>query len=184
MSDKTKKITTLAMLCAMAFAAVALVRIPVVAFLKYEPKDVIIAIGGMLFGPLASVAVSATVSLVEMVTISDTGFYGLLSGVAVMTPVMLLWNYIVTPLYMGYPREAVAAMLIPVFLPFNLLKGGLNAAIVMLLYKPLATALRKAHLVPEREGSSGGGFKLGITVVSAIVLVGLIVCLVLLRAKQ
>ncbi len=215
MSDKTKKITTLAMLCAMAFAAVALVRIPVVAFLKYEPKDVIIAIGGMLFGPLASVAVSATVSLVEMVTISDTGFYGLimniissvsfaavasliysrrrtvggavaglLAGVAVMTPVMLLWNYIVTPLYMGYPREAVAAMLIPVFLPFNLLKGGLNAAIVMLLYKPLATALRKAHLVPEREGSSGGGFKLGITVVSAIVLVGLIVCLVLLRAKQ
>ena len=39
---------------------------------------------------------------------------------------------------MGYPREAVAELLIPAFLPFNLLKGGLNAAITMLIYKPVS----------------------------------------------
>ena len=211
MSDRTKKITTLAMLSAMAFVVVALIRIPVVVFLKYEPKDVIITIGGFLFGPLASVIVAAVTSLVEMVTISDTGLYGLvmniigsvsfgaiasliyqkkrtvlgavlglLAGIAVMVPIMLLWNYIVTPIYMGYPREAVAEMLVPVFLPFNLLKGGLNATLTMLIYKPIVTALRKAGLVPQRE-SSKGGFNIGVVVVSGIVLIGLIFVLLIMN---
>ena len=211
MSDRTKKITTLAMLSARAFVVVAVVRIPVVLFLKYEPKDVIITIGGFLFGPLASVIVSAVVSLVEMVTISETGLYGLvmniigsvsfaavasliyqkkrsiggavlglLAGIAAMVPVMLLWNYIVTPIYMGYPREAVAKMLVPVFLPFNLLKGGLNATLTMLIYKPVVTALRKAGLVPQRE-STQGGINIGVIVVSGIVLVGLIFILLIIN---
>ena len=211
MSDRTKKITTLAMLSAMAFVVVALIRIPVVVFLKYEPKDVIITIGGFLFGPLASVIVAAVTSLVEMVTISDTGLYGLvmnmigsvsfaavaaliyqkkrsvlgavlglLAGIAVMVPIMLLWNYIVTPVYMGQPREAIAGMLVPVFLPFNLLKGGLNATLTMLIYKPVVTALRKAGLVPRREGSNGG-FNIGVIVVSGIVLIGLIIVLLIMN---
>lgn len=211
MSDRTKKITTLAMLSAMAFVVMVFVRIPVVVFLKYEPKDVIITIGGFLFGPLASVIVSVVVSLVEMVTVSDTGFYGLvmniiasvsfaavaaliyqkkrsiggavlglLAGIAVMVPIMLLWNYIVTPIYMGYPRDVVAGMLLPVFLPFNLLKGGLNAALTMLIYKPVVTALRKAGLVPQRD-SSQGGINIGVIVVSGFVLVGLIFILLILN---
>ena len=52
---------------------------------------------------------------------------------------------------MGYPRDAVADMLLPVFLPFNLLKGGLNAAFTMMLYKPVVSALRAARLVPESD---------------------------------
>ena len=31
-----------------------------------------------------------------------------------MTIIMLLWNYLITPLYMGYPREAVVEMLLTV----------------------------------------------------------------------
>ena len=46
------------------------------------------------------------------------------------------------------PRAAVADLLVPVFLPFNLSKYALNAAITMLIYKPVVTALRKAHLIP------------------------------------
>ena len=64
-----------------------------------------------------------------------------------MVLIMLLWNYLITPVYMGYPREAVAELLIPVFLPFNLMKGGLNAAFAMILYKPVVTAFRYAHLL-------------------------------------
>ncbi len=41
----------------------------------------------------------------------------------------------------------VAELLIPVFLPFNLMKGGLNAAFTMILYKPVVTAFRCAHLL-------------------------------------
>ena len=64
-----------------------------------------------------------------------------------MVVVMLFWNYLITPVYMGYPREAVVELLIPVFLPFNLIKGGLNAALTMILYKPVVIALRRAHLI-------------------------------------
>ena len=72
-------------------------------------------------------------------------------GVVCMTLTMLLWNYLVTPIYMGYPREAVAAMLLPIFLPFNLIKSVLNAVFTMLLYKPLMRVLRRTNILPERN---------------------------------
>ncbi|MGN1344084.1 MAG: ECF transporter S component, partial [Traorella sp.] len=76
MNTKTKKLTMIAMLVAAAFVAVSLFRIPIVLFLKYEPKDVIITIGGFLFGPLTAFLVSLFVSIIEMFTISDTGIIG------------------------------------------------------------------------------------------------------------
>ena len=54
-----------------------------------------------------------------------------------MTVSMLLWNYIITPYFMGVPREVVGSMLLTVFMPFNMLKGGINAVIVLLYLKPL-----------------------------------------------
>ena len=44
---------------------------------------------------------------------------GLGTGVVLTTISMLLWNYIITPIYFGISREAVAAMLIPGILPFK-----------------------------------------------------------------
>ena len=68
--SKTKKLVTTGMLCALAYVAVAVGRIPLVLFLKYDPKDVIIAISGLIFGPLTSLSVALIVSLAEMFTIS------------------------------------------------------------------------------------------------------------------
>jgi len=202
MKLSTRRLTMIGMLCAIAFVIVAFVRIPVVAFLKYEPKDVVITIGGFLFGPLSAFLISAVVSLVEMVTISDTGIIGcimnllstcafactaafvykkkhtlkgaiigLLAGIAVMVGLMLLWNYLITPYYMGYPREAVAAMLVPVFLPFNLLKGGLNAGITLLIYKPVVGALRRAKLLEAPAQAAPKKGNLGVMLVGALVVV-------------
>lgn len=186
MNTKTKKITTLAALCAIAFVMTAVIRIPVVLFLKYDPKDIIIVLGGLIWGPLTSCIVSVVVSLIEMITISDTGIWGcimnilstcsfactaaaiykhkktlsgavigLIVGCLVQTAVMLLWNYLITPIYMGTPRDAVAKLLLPAFLPFNLLKGGLNAAFTFLLYKPVTTALRKTSIVSAAAEGNG-----------------------------
>lgn len=183
MSTKTKRITMVGMLCAIAFLVTVVCRIPVVLFLKYEPKDVIVTMGGFMFGPMTSFVVSLIVSFVEMFTISDTGIIGcimnvlstcsfactaafiykkhhtfkgavagLISGCLLATAVMLLWNYLITPIYMGYPREAVKALLVPAFLPFNLLKGGVNMALTLLVYKPVVTALRRGGLL-EDNGS-------------------------------
>lgn len=80
---------------------------------------------------------------------------GLAIGVVLMTVVMLLWNYLITPLYMDTTRADVAAMLVPIFLPFNLLKGGINAGLTLLAYKPIVSALRKAKLLEQMsEGSA------------------------------
>lgn len=187
MENKTKRITTIAMLCAISYVVMAVGRVPVVLFLKYDPKDAIIALGGLIWGPLTSCIVTIIVSLMEMITVSDTGLLGcvmnvlsscafactaaaiykkkhtlsgavlgLAVGCVTMVTVMIVWNYLVTPLYMGYPREAVVELLIPAFLPFNLLKSGLNAGITFLLYKPVITALRKGGYISMSEQQSQG----------------------------
>ena len=84
MDNKTKKVTMVGMLCAVAFLVTVVCRIPVVLFLKYEPKDVVISIGGFLFGPMTAFVISVIVSFVEMFTISDTGFIGLIMNVLAM----------------------------------------------------------------------------------------------------
>lgn len=201
MNSKTKKLTTTGMLCALAYAATLIGRVPLVLFLKYDPKDIIVAIGGLIFGPLTSFSVALIVSLVEAFTISENGVLGFLmnvissssfactaafvykkkrkvSGAVVglfcgwgcMVSVMMLWNYLIAPFYMGYPRAAVAELLIPAFLPFNLIKGGLNAAITMILYKPIVTALRRAHLVETNQILSKAKFNIGIVLTALLII--------------
>lgn len=99
---------------------------------------------------------------------------GLIAGSLAATVVMLLWNFLITPIYMGVPRETVQAMLLPVFLPFNLGKYVLNAAVTMLIYKPIVTALRKAHLLaPSASGSTPAQKKqnMGTILVSLVILI-------------
>lgn len=207
MNNKVKRITMIGMFSAIAFAVVALGRIPVVLFLSYDPKDIVITLGGFIMGPMASFLISLIVSLIEMITISDTGIIGcimniistcsfacvatviyyrkktiygavagLVAGCIAMVTVMLLWNYLLTPIYMKYPREAVVELLLPVFLPFNLLKGGLNAAFTFLLYKPIVTALRKSGLVAagnngEKAAQGKAGKHIGLKIVALVVIV-------------
>ena len=57
MSYKTKKLAAVAMLCAIAYVVMLVGRISIVPgleFLKYDPKDVVVVIGGFAFGPLAA----------------------------------------------------------------------------------------------------------------------------------
>ena len=211
-----KNISIIALLSALAFLMVAVIRIPVVAFLKYEPKDVIIVIGGFIYSPLVSIIISVFSSLLEMLTISETGIIGavmnivsscafavtaafiysrkksinkallsLIIGTFVMVIIMLLWNYFLTPIYMGYPREAVAAMLLPQFLPFNLIKGILNTAITMLIYKPLVTALRKAGLVKLSEDHTSGTItkanRTGIIILSVFLLITSVLAILVMQ---
>lgn len=199
---KTKKLTTTAMLCALAYITVLFGRIPVILFLKYDPKDVVIVIGGLLFGPLTSVVVTVIVSVVQMFTISGTGILGcimnivssccfacpaafiykrrrrlsgamlgLFCGVACQAAVMMLWNYLIAPLYLGYPREEVVKLLLPAFLPFNLIKGGLNGAFTMLLYKPVVTALRRFHVVESAGGPEKMRINIGVLLAALFVIV-------------
>ena len=106
--------------------------------------------------------------------------WGLLLGSVSMIAVMLLWNWLITPLYMGVSRPVVVSMLIPVFLPFNALKAGFNSALTLMLYKPLVSALRKTGLIPKTSSKSASA-KWGIYLFGVALLVTCILLLLVLR---
>ena len=54
---------------------------------------------------------------------------------------MMVANHFITPLFMGVPTEMVDAMLLPVILPFNLIKAGVNSAITFVVYKTVSRHL-------------------------------------------
>ncbi len=216
-SVNVRKITMLAMMAAIAYVLMVVGRVPLVpsvGFLKYDPKDMVIAISGLMFGPLSALGVTVVVSLIEMLTVSETGLIGLVMnivstaafvcpvaliykkdrtirgaiiglavGTLTMTGVMVLWNYLLTPIYMGYPRKAVAEMLLPAFVPFNLLKAGLNSALVLLLYKPLMKMLRILKFLPESSSVSAASKKsrIGVLVFALALLATCILIVLVLK---
>lgn len=207
---KLKRLIVLGLFAAIAFVATMFLRIPMISFLKYDPKDIIIIISGFIYGPLASLAVIVSVSVVEFFTISDTGLWGLLMNIisssSIVLPAvliyqkdrslrgaiiglsfgcvlnvvsMLLWNYVFTPFYLGQPRDAIAAMLLPVFLPFNLFKSTINALVTFLLYKPISKALVSSHLLEKTVTTNHNGrFKL-VPVIAALLLLVVVLITVL-----
>ena len=203
----TKKMTTVGILCGMALVLALTLYIPIVpavAFLKYEPKDVVMVVGGFIYGPMTVVLMSVIVSILEiffragnlldviMNVISTVAFagtaaliyqkkhtkngavLGLTLGVVLTVILMMIWNYIVTPIYYQMPREAVVALMIPGLLPFNLIKYGMNAGITLVMYKPIVNVLGRFKMV---EGGSGkkdtqkGMVLLGLFVVLTLVCV-------------
>ena len=105
---------------------------------------------GLLMNILATCSFCCTATFIYKKLHTMKGaILGLAVGVVSLVVVMLLWNYLITPIYQGVPRDVVVSMLPTVFFPFNLAKGGMNMAATLLLYKPVVTALRKAHLAPE-----------------------------------
>ena len=79
---------------------------------------------------------------------------GLSAAVLSMTASMMVLNLLLTPLYLdGATVESVAAMIPTVLLPFNLTKAFLNAGLVLVLYKPISTALKHAKLVKGESGT-------------------------------
>lgn len=171
-----KKLSVTAMLCAVAYLCMFVFKFKV-GFLTFDFKDAILAVISFLYGPLYGVVSSVLVALLEFVSVSDTGIYGLImnalssmvftvtcgiiykyrrtllgavfgsiSAVLAMTAVMLVANIFITPLYTGDARAEVAAMIPTLLLPFNLIKGIVNAAITMIIYKPITSALKKTGL--------------------------------------
>ena len=97
--SKTKKLTMIGMLCAIAYAVMVVGRVPIVLFLQYDPKDVIITIGAFIFGPFTSFTISFIVSLIEMFTVSDTGFIGCVMNILSSCSFACLAAYIYKSLY-------------------------------------------------------------------------------------
>lgn len=189
------------MLCALAYIVMFVFHFKV-AFLTFDLKDAILTLTALLFGPIYGLVSAAVVALLELVTVSDTGLYGLImnflssavfavmagavykrkhdltgavmgmiAAVVSMIAVMLLANLLITPLYMGVSIREVGALIPTLLLPFNACKAVMNAAAVLLLYKPLTTALRHTGLMRGSAASYRVDKK---TIVLAVLAVALI----------
>lgn len=188
-SYKIKRLTAVAMFCALAYVCMLFIKVPV-QFLTLDVKDSLIILCSLLFGPISGISVAIIVPFLELITISGTGVYGfimnvlssvvfssvagliyyyrksmmgavvgLVTGVCAVTAVMLLANLLITPYYLGGSPKDVAAMIPTVLLPFNLVKATLNAAIVLLLYKPISTVLKKMGFLKSSTSQSQSSLK-------------------------
>ena len=177
----TRDIVFLSLLSTLAFISVCFIKIPLLPsapFLRFDIRDAIILIGGLIYGPFAAFIVAFIAGLLQFLFISGgSGIIGFLMnlistasfvcpasfiyrkgknyriificlafGCSIMSVNMLLWNYIITPFFMGVPRDVIVSMLIPVFLPFNMLKGCINSVIVLLCFKPLMSTAQSLRL--------------------------------------
>ncbi len=79
----------------------------------------------------------------------------LAAGVAAMVVMMVFANLLITPAFMMVPRQAVRQMLLPVIIPFNLIKAGANALITFIIYKKIGGVIFGAGL--EHPGDGGKG---------------------------
>ncbi len=175
-TEKTARLSKMAMLAAISLALVLLIRIPFppAPFLVYDPADIPIIISGFAFGPLAGITITVVVSFIQAFALAGDGIIGffmhvvatgsfvlvsgllykghktkkraivaLVAGTLTMASTMIGWNLLITPFYMGVPVEAVVAMILPILLPFNLMKAGINSIIIFLIYKPIARFLHR-----------------------------------------
>ena len=150
-------------------------------FLSLDIKDSVMLLGALLYGPVTGFLLALVVSVLELTisttgwiglimnVVSSALFIcpaagvwrrrknarglalGLIAGALAMTAGMLLWNLVLTPIYMGVARSFVVGLLLPVILPFNLLKAALNSALTVMLFRPVQSALSRARLLPQPE---------------------------------
>lgn len=65
----------------------------------------------------------------------------LIFGSLLMVVMMVIWNLIFTPIFMGLPRAEVIKLLVPAIIPFNIIKAAINSTITFLVYKRVSKFL-------------------------------------------
>lgn len=136
---------------------------PAAPWLMYDPSGIICLIAAMAFGPKLGCAV-AIISWLPRIFLDPIGApMGILSTCALVIPAALVYrgrrtrggslagmalgavlsiavacamNLVVTPLYTAVSVADVAAMIVPVLIPFNTLKMAINVAAGQVLLVP------------------------------------------------
>lgn len=73
----------------------------------------------------------------------------LVVGSIIMVLMMCIWNIVFTPIFMGTPRDVVMAMIVPIIIPFNAIKAGINSLITFLIYKKIANHIPHGQAIKD-----------------------------------
>lgn len=172
----TRTLVTMALLAAIgaALSFIELPFIAL-SFLKYDASNVPALVGGFVFGAGPGFVIGLIIAIIHALFTGDWwgclmniaavagavipsaliykrhhtfkgALVGLIVGIVVNIIVLTLMNILIDPIYYGVDRPTILAMILPVIVPFNLMKGGINAALTLLVYKPISNIVR-----PKRE---------------------------------
>ena len=93
-NEQTRKLVVMALMGALSVVLVYLIHlplIPVVPFLEYDPADIPILITALAYGPLAGVALTVVVSVIQGVTVSaSSGVYGIIMHIIATSTLVLV----------------------------------------------------------------------------------------------
>lgn len=94
-SRRVQILTLIALFSAMAYL-LHFFQIKAFGFLTYEPKNTIITLSGIILGPWYAVIVNFFAAFLELITTSDTGWYGFLmnfiSGLTFSLPIAFIYR--------------------------------------------------------------------------------------------
>ncbi len=136
---------------------------------------------GLLMNFLASATFTLVCGAIYKYKRSFTGaILSVIFAAVSVTLVMMLANLFITPYYMGVSRGDVAAMIPTLLLPFNLCKTFINAAVSLLIYKPLTLGLKKTGLLalPIQPKSAFNKKSLIVTICALVVILSIILILI------
>ncbi len=153
--------------------------LPGVTWLKFDASNMPAMVAGFAYGPAGGVAVGIVTAIIHGLLMADfTGaLMNILVVTCFVLPASLIYkknrtykfailglvlsiiagilgsiigNLLLTPTWLGVPFEAVVAMIIPVLIPFNALKGLLNAILTLIIYKSISNII-----TPKKDQKKG-----------------------------
>lgn len=167
-----RELVTLAIFSAlgMALSFIQIPIFPPAPYLQYDPSGIVTLTVALMYGPAAGIMVQlvswipklimsplgslltfvAMIGAVLIVGLIYKKFHNLkgaivaiVVGSVVFTAIAIAMNFVITPIYTpGVTVEAVAGMVVPILLPFNIIKCVINGVVTGLLYKPVSNLVK------------------------------------------
>ena len=165
-STRRIAVSALFVAAAMVLSFVEVPIFPAAPYLKYDPSGIIVLVAGFAFGPATGAVVGTLMWLPHFFGNPFGALMGVIANLAMVIPAAaiyrarptragslmgmgvglvcfivacILMNLVITPLYApGTSVSDVAQLIVPVLLPFNLLKGLINCAITQAVYKTVS----------------------------------------------
>ena len=171
----TRQLVTMALMTAIGvlLSFIEFPLLPGVTWLKFDASNMPAMVAGFAYGPGGGVAVGILTAILHGLLMADFSgavmniivvlfyvlpaaliykrmhtFAGAIIALAVVGAV--LGNLVITPAWLGVPLDAVIAMIVPILIPFNLLKGGLNSVLTLIIYKSISNLI-----TPKKDQKKG-----------------------------
>lgn len=171
----TREIVIVAIFTAIA-AILSFIEIPIMPaapWLKYDPSGAVALICSFIFGPMTGGLVAVLSWIPRLLTnpvgavmniLASCAFVipagliyhkqknmnsavqGIILGLVCSVTLSILMNFIATPLYYGGSPADVLKMVLPILIPFNLIKLAAHSGISLIVYKPISNIAHKRKL--------------------------------------